>query len=114
MQVQDSETPRFSQEVEKDEAKALKNTIAVKANEGDFVEDYSASTKMDRISAKSLNRYMTFPNILRNRWAPLAAGCHAKPMKQLQYLSLLPCLMDPLQTNTGSLGGAGGGVHSGL
>ncbi|CAL8470991.1 g10533 [Coccomyxa elongata] len=61
------ETPRFSQEVEKDEAKALKNTIAVKANESDFVEDYSASTQMDRISAKSLNCYLTFPNILRNR-----------------------------------------------
>ena len=61
------ETPRFSQDVERDEAKALKNTIAVKSNEGDFIEDYSAGHKMDRISGKSLNRYMTFPSILRNR-----------------------------------------------
>ncbi|EIE20161.1 MFS general substrate transporter [Coccomyxa subellipsoidea C-169] len=61
------ETPRFSQDVERDEAKALKNTMAVKANEADFVEDYTVSSKMDRISAKSLHRYMTFPSILRNR-----------------------------------------------
>lgn len=49
------ETPRFSQDVEKDEAKAQKNTIAVKANEGGFIEDYAAAAKMDRISAKSLH-----------------------------------------------------------
>ncbi|CAL8470992.1 g10534 [Coccomyxa elongata] len=61
------ETPRFSQDVEKDEAKALKNTIAVKANEGGFIEDYAAAAKMDQISAKSLHSYLTFPSILRNR-----------------------------------------------
>ena len=61
------ETPRFSTDVEQDNAKALQNVRAAKCNEGVFVEDYTPTSKMNRISASGLGRYLTYPSILQNR-----------------------------------------------
>jgi len=53
--------------VEQDDAKALQNVRAAKSNEGVFVEDYTPTSKMNRISASGLGRYLTYPSILHNR-----------------------------------------------
>ncbi|KAK9846381.1 hypothetical protein WJX81_002681 [Elliptochloris bilobata] len=61
------ETPRYSQDVERNEAKALRNVAAVKAGQGNFVDEYTVAEQCDRISWKKLNHYLTYPSILRNR-----------------------------------------------
>jgi hypothetical protein len=53
--------------VEQDDAKALQNVRAAKFNVGEFVEDYTPRSKMNRISASGLGRYLTYPSIPRNR-----------------------------------------------
>lgn len=66
------ETPRFSVDVERNDAKALRNVTAVKAGDNkEFVDEYVAGHEMDRISFKKLNHYLTYPSILRNRSAPV-------------------------------------------
>lgn len=61
------ETPRYTTDVECNDNKALRNITAVKNNDSHFVDEYSEPEKMDRISAKKLHRYLTYPSILRNR-----------------------------------------------
>lgn len=61
------ETPRYSADVERNEAKALRNVTAVKTGEGSFIDEYTDKQNCDRISWANLGHYLTYPSILRNR-----------------------------------------------